>query len=98
MRERQGLLFWLFEAKDIKHTLFLIRHMFHNYVIKDTKEEIIYYTYCKIFGHTEDYSSVEDIMYQEQDIHCKHCKTYIRSLSYEEHKKFVRIKKLKNVI
>jgi hypothetical protein len=98
MREREGLIFWLFEERNIKKVLYLIKNMFNNYMIKDTKEEIVFYTYCKLFGHVKDFTTVEDDMSVEQDIYCKHCKRYITSLSYEEHKKHIRVKKFKNII
>ena len=97
MREREGLIFWIFEEHDYKMVWILLKNSHKNYMFRDTKQELIKLIYCNIFGHKLDYPNIGDLD-TEQDIYCKHCDDYIKTLSYKEHRNILRIKKLENII
>ena len=97
MRETRNIFYYL-SVRNYKvayHLLLNIRR--DRYVWPDSRDGFIKITYCKLFKHNPDYSNIGG-MDSEQDISCKHCGEYLRSLSYEEHKKMLRKQKFKRLI
>lgn len=96
---RESLNIFLFISyHDYKRVSELLKILFFlenewKLVLKDSWFGLFEITYCKVFGHVNNYNDVGTLE-QESDIFCKNCKTYIKTLSYKEHKNIIR----KNII
>ena len=96
MRQTQNIFFYLRELMWKRAWYFLKR--FDKTTRGDTYNGLIEITRCKVLGHEPNYSSIGNEMWQEQDVFCKHCQKYIRSLEYEEHIQILREIKLKRIL
>lgn len=77
--------------------LFSYPSTLRDYIRYDTWNGFKEITLCKIFGHKPDYENIGDLD-QEQDIWCKQCKTYLKTLSHKEHIQKIRELKLKRIL
>jgi len=99
MRETYNI-FWFIKGKNWHRVKELCKLLFSRkngyYTRFDTWNGFKEITWCKVFGHKIDYSKLGNLD-SEQDLYCKNCQSYIKTLSYEEHKQLIRERKLERI-